>query len=47
VVEEVVRRGVAALESSPLLRERRASGALMIAGAVYDLATGRVRFDKP
>lgn len=45
VVEEVVRRGVAALDASPLLRERRASGALMIAGAVYDLATGRVSFD--
>ena len=46
VVEEVVRRGVAALDASPLLRERRASGALMIAGAVYDLVTGRVSFDK-
>lgn len=45
VVEEVVRRGVAALEASPLLRERRAAGALVIAGAVYDLATGRVSFN--
>jgi carbonic anhydrase len=46
VVEEVVRRGVAVLEASPVLRDRRTAGTLMIVGAVYDLETGRVRFDR-
>jgi len=41
---EVVRRGVASLAGSPVLGQRLASGRLKIAGAFYDLDTGRVEF---
>lgn len=41
---EVVRRGVAALRSSPVLFERITSGKLKAVGAFYQLQTGRVEF---
>lgn len=41
---EVVRRGVAALQSSPVLGQRIESGRLRVVGAFYDLDTGRVEF---
>lgn len=41
---EVVRRGVKALDSSPVLKDRLASGRLDIVGAFYDLDTGKVEF---
>lgn len=41
---EVVRRGTAALTSSPVLKERLAAGTLKIVGAFYDLDTGKVEF---
>lgn len=43
-VREVVRRGVAVLRGSPVLKERLGSGKLKIAGAYYDLDTGKVDF---
>lgn len=44
VVEEVVRESMAALEESPILKEKVETGALKIVGAVYDLKTGSVDF---
>lgn len=41
---EVVRRSVAALESSPVLKGRLASGKLKVAGAFYVLDSGKVEF---
>lgn len=41
---EVVRRGVTALDGSPVLKDRLASGRLDIVGAFYDLDTGKVEF---
>lgn len=43
-IEEVVRRGVATLNASTVLKPKQAQGVLNIVGAVYDLHTGRVRF---
>ena len=43
-IEEVVRRGVAELDASPVLTPKREQGALKVVGAVYDLQTGLVRF---
>ncbi len=43
-VREVVRRGVAALRGSPVLKERLSSGMLKVAGAYYDLDNGKVDF---
>lgn len=42
--QEVVRRSVTALESSPVLKDRLSSGKLKVAGAFYDLDTGKVEF---
>ncbi|HPX36745.1 MAG TPA: carbonic anhydrase [Mycobacterium sp.] len=42
--KEVVRRSVAALHDSPVLRDRLADGKLKIVGAFYDLDTGKVEF---
>ena len=42
--KEVVRRGVADMRGSPLLKERLANGKLKIVGAFYDLDTGKVEF---
>jgi carbonic anhydrase len=45
VAENNVQRGVAALTAqSPVIKELVASGQLRIAGAMHDLATGRVSF---
>lgn len=41
---DVVRRGVATLGASPVMRERVGDGRLRISGAFYDLDTGRVDF---
>ncbi len=41
---EVIRRGTAALQASPVLKERITSGTLRIVGAFYDLDTGKVEF---
>ena len=41
---EVVRRGAAALQASPVLKERITAGTLKIVGAFYDLDTGKVEF---
>lgn len=43
-VEANVRRQVAAIRDSPEGRERHASGGILLVGAIYDLATGRVRW---
>jgi len=42
--KEVVRRGVAALRESPVLKERLATGRLKVVGAFYDLDSGKVEF---
>lgn len=43
-IEEVVRRGVAELDASPVLKPKVDQGVLKVVGAIYDLQTGRVRF---
>lgn len=41
---EVVRRGVADMSNSPVLKKRLAAGQLKIVGAFYDLDSGEVEF---
>ncbi len=43
-IEKVVRRGVATLNASTVLKPKREQKVLKVVGAVYDLQTGRVRF---
>ncbi len=42
--KEVVRRGVADMNESPVLKERLAGGKLKIVGAFYDLDSGKIQF---
>lgn len=42
--KEVVRRGVADMSNSPVLKDRLTAGRLKIVGAFYDLDTGKVDF---
>ncbi|BCS32048.1 hypothetical protein TBR22_A12530 [Luteitalea sp. TBR-22] len=43
-VEANVRHQIAAIRDSPEARAREASGGFLLIGAIYDLATGRVRW---